>query len=43
MAREGLRGMTHGRNDGFGGCTTVDRMAIELDEEGIEGVAKSVS
>lgn len=43
MAREDLRGTTHGRNDVFGGRTTVDRVAIELDEEGVDGVAKSVS
>lgn len=45
MARDGLRGTTHGRKCEFvvGGCTIVDRVAIELDEEGVEGVAKSVS
>jgi len=43
MAREGLRGTTHGRNDVFEDCIVVDRVAIGVNDEGVDAVANRAS
>lgn len=43
MARDRLRGTTHGRNDVFEDCIIVDCVAIGLNDEGVGAAANRAS